>query len=285
VTTDSFVVHPSNDDQRRAWDGGEGAYWASHADQFDRSVAAHHRRLFEVAAIMTDDQVLDIGCGTGQTTRDAARVAVGGNALGVDLSAAMLEIARRRATSEGLGNVQFRQADAQIHAFDPGGADVVISRTGTMFFADLPAAFANIARATRAGGRLAMITWQPFDANEWIRSFIGALAAGRDLQGPPAGAPGPFSLSRPQHIEQVLTDAGFGDVEVDGSVAPMWFGDDVDDAEQLVLGVSGWMLEGLDDATRARALEALRESLAAHRTTTGVQYGSAAWITHATRRR
>jgi SAM-dependent methyltransferase len=285
VETDSFVVHPSNEEQRRAWDGGEGAYWASHADHFDRSVALQHRRLFEVAAITPTDRVLDIGCGTGQTTRDAARIAVDGDALGVDLSAAMLEIARQRATSEGLGNVHFRQVDAQIHPFDPAGYDVVISRTGSMFFADLVAAFGNIARATRPGGRLAMTTWQSFAANEWIRSFIEALAAGRELQGPPPDAPGPFALSQPERIERVLTEAGFGDVTVDACIGPMCFGDDVDDAEQLVLGVSGWMLDGLDDGTRARALDALRSSLTAHRTTSGVEYEAAAWITHATRAR
>jgi SAM-dependent methyltransferase len=280
----AVVVDPANAEQRRAWDGGEGAFWASHADRFDRSAAAQHRRLFEIVAIAAGEQVLDVGCGTGQTTRDAARAAVDGGALGVDLSAAMLDVARQRSDAEGLRNVRFLQADAQIHPFEAGGFDVVVSRTGTMFFADLAAAFANIARALRPGGRLAISTWQPFDANEWIRSFIGALGAGRAMGGPPAGAPGPFALSQPERIEHLLTDAGFGDVSIEPLVGPMWFGHDVEDAERFVLGVSGWMLDGLDDEARTRALDDLRETLAAHRTADGVEYDSAAWITSATKR-
>ena len=64
--------------------------------------------------------MLDIGCGTGQTTRDAARAASAGSALGVDLSSRMLDYARRRAAEEGVTNVSFEQADAQIHPFDAG---------------------------------------------------------------------------------------------------------------------------------------------------------------------
>ena len=73
-TASGLRVDPSNAEQAKAWDGGEGAYWAAHADHFDRSVTAYHLPFMEAAAIGTGEQVLDIGCGTGQTTRDAARL-------------------------------------------------------------------------------------------------------------------------------------------------------------------------------------------------------------------
>jgi SAM-dependent methyltransferase len=111
--------------------------------------------------------VLDIGCGTGQATRDAARAAEPGHALGVDLSARMIELARRLAASQDIGNVSFEQADAQIYPFPAGSFDVAISRTGTMFFGDPAAAFANIGRALRPGGRLVMLVWQGPGPNEW----------------------------------------------------------------------------------------------------------------------
>ena len=95
--------------------------------------------------------MLDIGCGTGQTTRDAARRASAGGALGVDLSADMIALARQLAAAEGLPNARFEQADAQIHPFGQGPFDVAISRTGAMFFGHPPAAFANMARALRSG--------------------------------------------------------------------------------------------------------------------------------------
>ena len=175
---DSLEVDPGNRDQLRVWDGDEGAYFAAHADRFNRGVALHHRRLLDAAAIGTSDRVLDVGCGTGQATRDAARAAPEGHVLGVDLSAVMLDYARRRAAAERLGNVAFEQADAQIHPFRADAFDVVISRFGCMFFAGLRAAFANIVRAVRPGGRVVLLTWQARDRNEWY-SLPGVLAAGR----------------------------------------------------------------------------------------------------------
>ncbi len=194
----------------------------------------------------------------------------------------MLDYARRRAIDEGVTNVTFEQADAQIHPFEPGSFDVAISRTAAMFFGDHVAAFTNIGRALRSGGRLVLVTWQPLPGNEWIREISGALAAGRDLPAPPPDA-GPFALSDPDRIRMLLTRAGFADVELEGTTAGMWFGNDADDAHRFVLGLMGWMLEGLDDAGRARAIDALHATMAAHETPDGVLFESAAWITQATR--
>lgn len=282
AATDAVPVHPSNTTQLAAWDGDEGAYWATHADHFDRSVAPYHQRLLEAAAIGPSERVLDIGCGTGQTARDAARAARTGSALGLDLSSAMIDHARRRAADDGVPNAFFEQADAQIHPFEPESFDVAISRTGAMFFGDLVAAFTNIARALRPAGRLVLVTWQPLQQNEWIRSLSGALAAGREVPSPPRNQ-GPFSLSEVDRVRAVLSDAGFTDVELDGTSEGMWFGHDAEEAHRFVLGLLGWMLEGLDDAGRGRALEALRATTAAHSTPDGVIYGSAAWTIRATR--
>ena len=283
TTTNAPLVDSSNIEQLRAWDGDQGEYWAENAAYFDRLVALHHERLLDLAAIGEHDRVLDVGCGTGQTTRDAARAAPAGSALGVDLSSRMLDYARRHAAEEGVVNVTFAQADAQIHAFDPGAYDVAISRTAAMFFGDHVAAFSNIGRALRAGGRLVLVTWQAPSGNEWIREISGALAAGRGLLAPPPDAPGPFSLADPYRVRSVLTDAGFTGVELDGTSAGMCFGSDTDDAHRFVLGLMGWMLEGLDDDGRARAIDALHATLAAHATPDGVFFDSAAWTIQATR--
>jgi SAM-dependent methyltransferase len=279
----TVITDPSNTEQLRAWDGDEGAYWATNADYFDRALASYHSLFLAAADIEATDHVLDIGCGTGQTTRDAARAAGTGSALGVDLSSRMLEVARRRAEEDGVGNASFEQADAQIHPFQAAAFDVAISRTGAMFFGDLVAAFANIGRALRPRGRLTLFTWQPLAGNEWIREFSAALAAGRDLPAPPSNAPGPFSLSDPDRVRAVLGAAGFTAVELDGTSAGMWFGTDADDAYRFVLGQLGWMLEGLDDAGRGRALDGLRATVTAHETDEGVVYESAAWTIRARR--
>lgn len=279
----TLTIDPANAEQLEAWDGDEGAYWAEHADEFDRSIADHHERLMAAAAIGPHDRVLDVGCGTGRTTRDAAGTATAGEALGVDLSSAMLEIARKRAADEGIVNASFEQADAQVHPFDAGAFDVVLGRTAAMFFADQGAAFANLERALRPGGRLVQLTWQPLDRNEWARSVFASLAAGRDLPAPPPDR-GPFSLGDPDRVRSLLTGAGFVDVELESVEEPMWFGDDADAATGFIVGLMGWMLEGLGEADRARATGALHDVMAAHETPVGVLLGSAAWITTARRR-
>ena len=96
----------------------------------------------------------------------------------------MLERARERAAADGLTNLEFLRADAQVHPFPAGRAQVVVSRFGVMFFADPAAAFANIGRGMSAGGRLAMVVWQDFGRNEWL---AGAMGRARD--GPAVGAP------------------------------------------------------------------------------------------------
>jgi ubiquinone/menaquinone biosynthesis C-methylase UbiE len=280
--TGAVPIDSTNAGQLRAWDGDEGSYWADNAEYFDRSIAVYHERLMATAAVGERDRVLDVGCGTGQTTRDAATAASAGCALGVDLSSRMLDFARRRASDEGVTNATFVQADAQIHPFDPAGHDVAISRSAAMFFGDHVAAFTNIGRALRPSGRLAIMTWQPLAHQEWMREFSAALAAGRDLPTPPPNA-GPFALSEPDRIRGLLTSAGFADVEIDGTRSSMWFGNDADEAHRVILGLLSWMLEGLDEHGAARASDALHDTMAAHETPDGVLFESAAWITHASR--
>jgi len=276
-------VAGTNAEQLAAWDGDEGDYWAAHADHYDRAVAAYHGPLMAAAGIASDHEVLDVGCGTGQTTRDAARLAPDGSALGVDLSSQMLDVARQRAVAEAVANARFEQVDAQVHPFGEAVLDVVLSRTGAMFFGDPDAAFANLAAALRPGGRLALLTWRPVTENEWLPAFAAALAPGRDLPLPPPGAPGPFALSDPDRVRGLLEGAGFADVRLDPLTEDMWFGADAEDATRFVLGQLGWMLQGADEDERTRAEAALRETAAAHRTDEGVLFGSAAWLVTAVR--
>ena len=125
-----LIADPSNAGQVGAWDGNEGAFWTAQAQRFDETLANCHGPFLTAAAIREGDRVLDVGCGNGQTTRDVARLATNGFALGVDLSSQMLALARKAATAEGLDNVEFRHADAQIYPFEPAAFDVVISRMG-----------------------------------------------------------------------------------------------------------------------------------------------------------
>lgn len=270
-----------NVEQAEGWDGPEGEYWAAHQARFDATIRPHHARLMAAAAIAPGERVLDIGCGNGLTSRDAARAAgPGGSVLGVDLSGPMLARAEQLAKDEGLGNIRFEQADAQVHPFEAGAFDLAMSRFGVMFFADPVAAFTNIASAVRSGGRLVMLVWQSLAGNEWITAMRDALAVGRDLPVPPPGAPGPFALADTDYARRTLTEAGFTDVTFAGSEQPFNVGPDADDAYGFAAGLNPvqMMLADLDEPTRARALDNLRATIADHESPDGVVFRSAAWI-------
>jgi SAM-dependent methyltransferase len=276
-------VDPGNTEAARSWNGPDGDLWAELAPRFDAAVARYDHRLFDAAAIAPTDRVLDVGCGNGYTSRAAARVASAGRVVGIDLSSQMLAIARLRAAEDRLTNATFVQGDAQVYPFEVAAIDVAISRAGTMFFADPVAAFANIGQALRPGGRLVQLTWQsPLD-NEWIATFRQIAAAGRRLPSPPGSAPGPYSLSDPQRLRQVLAHAGYIDVTCDDVREPMYFGRDVDDASTFVGRLMSGLLADLDERAQYDAAAALRHNVAAHCDSTGVWYGSAAWLVNARR--
>jgi len=278
-----LTVAPSNEEQARAWDGDEGRFWADHADEFDAALRRHTPQFLDAARLSPTDRVLDIGCGTGGTAVEAARRVPRGSVLGVDLSAAMLEVARRRVVDAGLRNATLEQADAQIHPFEPESFDVVLGRTSAMFFGDRPAALANLARALRAGGRLVLLTWQPVVRNEWIQRILGALAAGRDLPVPPPDAPGPFSLSDPSTVRSLLERTGYVDATLADLREPMYFGATAAQATAFMHGLNEWMLRELDGATRQRAVDALARVMAEAEGPDGVELGSATWLVTATR--
>lgn len=283
MAVENPAVAPTNRSQASSWNGDDGGFWVEHADRFDAGVAKYQPVLLAAAAIENNSRVLDIGCGTGQTTRDAARLATSGTALGVDLSAGMLEHARRRAELEKVPNASFQQVDAQIYHFPETTFDVAISRHGAMFFGDPTAAFTNIGRALRPGGRLVLLTWQAFERQEGFQSFLTHLGGGQHPPAPPVDGPGPFSLSDPARVRDLLSASGFVEVDLEEVRQPMFFGSDVDDALRFVTGQHADLVDKLDPPRRAPALDELRASLEQHCDGDGVFYGSAAWLVTARR--
>lgn len=255
------------------------------ADQYDAELRSHNERLRAATGIAPTDRVLDVGCGAGQTTRDAARAAVSGSALGVDVSEQMIERARRRTAQEGPTNVAYELGDAQVHPFPPAHFDAIISRFGTMFFADPVAAFTNLSRAARPGARLVMMVWQSQDRNEWATAIRDALAGGAVQQA--ASGPDPFSLGDPSAVESILGAAAFGAIGLEDVQVPVYYGPDPAAAFDLVCDfmMTKDLLAGLDEAATELALSRLRDTLSAHHTAEGVLFDSRAWIITARRAR
>lgn len=251
---------------------------------YDAELQRHTEIFRQACGIQRHDHILDIGCGTGQTTREAARMAAAGNALGVDISAQMIDRARELARAEGLRNVAFEHADAQVHRFPNQPFDVAISRFGTMFFNDPTAAFANIGRALRPTGRLVMLVWQEHERNAWSVSIQRSLEGHEGLP-PQAQAPDPFSLADRTTVEAILGAAGFSQVTFTDVREPVFYGPHVQAALDWVRGFTSTReaLASLDPARAERALQRLRDVLAAHLSERGVWFDSRAWIVQARR--
>jgi SAM-dependent methyltransferase len=255
------------------------------ADFYDAELRAHHEHFRAAYGIGPGDAVVDIGCGAGLTTREAARAAAPGRVVGVDVSECMLERARQLTAAQRLDNVRYELGDAQVHRFDPAGFDVAISRFGTMFFSDPVAAFANIAAALRFEARLVLLVWQRFEDNEWARAIDAAL--GDAAQPPPRGAD-PFSLGDADATARILERAGFGGLRFEDVNEPVLYGHDLAAALAFVQGFhnTSAALASLNRDEAARTVERLRDTLAAHYSDErGVVLGSRSWLITARRRR
>jgi SAM-dependent methyltransferase len=275
----------ANTDQAEFWNAAEADHWVTNDERYDRMARPFNVLLFDAARIGPGSRVLDVGCGCGHTTRDAARRAAPGHVLGVDLSGPMLERARQTANEAGLDNVDFEQADAQVHDFPPAGFDAAISRFGVMFFANPVAAFANIRSAQDHNATLAFVCWQSLLDNDWIATPATAAlehVAMPDL-GDPTG-PGPFSLESTDRINTVMSDAGYRDIDIEPVHQALWLGRDADDAASYLAstGFAQAILETAPSDDAKRAIDAVRTALEPHATADGVLLGSAAWLVHAT---
>lgn len=278
----------ANTEQAEHWNSGEDlVYWVDNQARVDRMLEPFAGMIQRAAALAPGAHVLDVGCGCGTTTLAAARLVVPGQAVGIDLSGPMLARATAGAAAAGLANATFLQGDAQVHPLEPGRFDTVISRFGTMFFADPVAAFANIRAATRPAGRLVFVCWQPLAANQWLLVPGAALA---EHVPPPASPeepgykPGMFALADPDRIREILAAAGWRDVEITPEHAQILVGgESVEDAVGFLRSGSmgRTMLAGADAGTVDRAVASLRAALAKHADAEGVHLGAAVWLVQA----
>lgn len=263
----------------------EGAqeFWVREADRWDGTSGRFGEAMLEAADLEPGRRVLDVGCGAGSTTIEAARrVAPKGAAVGVDISGPALALARERAVASGLSGIDFIEADAQAHPFESGAFDVVISRFGTMFFGDPVAAFANLRRALRRGGRLAVVAWQgPFES-EWtavaIKVAIAHFGRPPDLGEP--GGPGPFAFADGDRFRSVVTEGGFADITLTAIRKPMLMGSDVDDVVGMVVATpqSQGLFAGQPEAKVEAAVAGLRDAFTPYARPEGVVMSGTAWL-------
>ncbi|MBX6368877.1 MAG: methyltransferase domain-containing protein [Rhodospirillales bacterium] len=279
-------VEPVNAAQIEHWNGDGGARWLANLDRVQYQLEPLGRRAMDRAGFRPGERVLDIGCGTGNTTFEiAARVGPEGAVTGIDVSLPLLAVARERLEKSGAGNVFFLEADAQTASFPSGGADCVFSRFGVMFFADSVAAFRNLYGALRPDGRLAFVCWRAVAENEWVATPMAAASRHLPPVPPPdPDAPGPFAFANPDRVRNILSEAGFRDVALEPVDLEMG-GRSLDEAVATLTGVGplGNALSQADAALREKVVSSVREALAPFETLEGVRLRSAAWIVTARR--
>jgi SAM-dependent methyltransferase len=258
------------------WNASAGPVWVAMQDALDAQLHDLGLAAMAALAVREGERVIDIGCGCGDTTLELAeRVGPGGTVLGADISAPMLEVARRRA--EGLGRVSFAQADAQTHAFEP--ADAAFSRFGVMFFADPAAAFANIRRALAPAGRVAFVCWRALAENHWMTIPMAAVAPLLPpAPPPPLNAPGPFAFADRDRVRGILSDAGFTHIAIEPHNQAIGQGDlETTVRTSLNVGPVGAALRE-NPLLRAPITAAVSAALAPHAGADGVKLPSATWI-------
>ncbi|HET6875067.1 MAG TPA: class I SAM-dependent methyltransferase [Acidimicrobiales bacterium] len=248
----------------------QAEFWAGRAPSW-MALEASHERIIGPAGSMAMDRLdprpgqhlIDLGCGTGQTTVELARrVGPEGTVLGVDIAAAMLERGREHAAAAGISNIAFEHADVQSTDLGAARFDGAFSRFGVMFFADPTAAFTNVHRALKPGGFLSFACWQGALDNEWMSvptiAAVGVLGTMPEMPGPEE--PGPFSLADPDRVTAVLGAAGFSDIDILAHADQVHISEaDIAETVQasLRVGAVQRMLEGADDDTVGRVAAAI----------------------------
>jgi SAM-dependent methyltransferase len=273
----SFVA--VNAEQAEDWNGASGRQFIEQRERHERMRGRLTARLLAGARTQVGENVLDVGCGCGDATILAARATRSGHALGADFSRIQVAEARRLAAAAGVANARFEVADAQVHPFQAGNFDVVLSNFGVMFFDDPAAAFANMRMALRRGGRLAFVCWRTRDENPFFTigfPEVAAVLGLRELPGPSAA----FSLADTGRVGALLSGAGFGGIEFAKVDEPMLIGRDADDVLEYERASPSAteVLTGLSRAQAGELTSQVRERLVAYASPGGVTMPGAAWL-------
>lgn len=211
-----------NGDQIAYWNSAVADRWARRQAEIDAMMAPFTDALLGAANLGPEGpwRVLDVGCGSGETTLLAAEI--GHELTGLDVSTSLLELAKSRAKKSGQTDIDFFLGDASRMFIDPP-FDLIMSRFGVMFFDDPAKAFANLFKMTKVGGRIVFVCWRSPLQNQWVTlpmsALDGLVEAGGAKQ---AEGPGPFAFADPDKVRAILTEAGFGQIKItpfDGKMA------------------------------------------------------------------
>lgn len=273
-------IEIANADQSARWNDRAGRSWAELGDLLDRILGPFVPLLLDEIAPVAGRRILDVGCGAGALTLAAAGRS--GLGVGVDISGALVEAARARARRLGIPGAEFVQADAQTHRFDAESFDTLISRFGTMFFAEPAAAFRNLRSAVRPGGKLACLAWRSAAENPFMTAAERAAAdLLPQLPGRVENGPGQFGFADPGRVGAILAESGWRDVEIRSVDAECSLPEDDLRLYARRMGPVADLLPGLDEEVRSvveRRVDAAFERYLDHGT---ARFTAACWMVRA----
>jgi SAM-dependent methyltransferase len=244
-----------------AFDAYEASGWEAVASEYEEHWSSITRRvidpLLDAAGVERGARVVDVGAGSGEAAGRA--VERGAIATGVDVAAAMVEIAARRHPA-----AQFVQASATRLPFDDGSFDAAVGNIVIQHIGEPARAALELARVLVSGGRVALSTWDAPERSAFFATILGAVADA-DVA-PPTGIPtGPafFQFADDVVFVGLLRDAGFSEVQIDA----ISFEVSLRSAEDLIAGLvegtvpTGALLRAANEAQGALIRESLEVRL------------------------
>jgi len=273
------AIQSRSDEQSKLWNGSAGCAWVEAQAMLDGTLQPFEDLLVEAVSASGARRVLDVGCGTGSTTRAIARVlGATGRSVGIDISEQMIDAARMLAGQDRT-QPQFICADAQTHAFEPASFDLIMSRFGTMFFTDPVAAFANLRRAGGADATLCSIVWRSPEENPFMTTAERAAAALLpNLQPRRADAPGQFGLADARRVRAILDESGWTDIDIHPIDLVCTLPESELTSYGTRFGPVGVALREADPQTRAQVASAVRSAFDPYVQGDEVRFTASCWL-------
>lgn len=256
--TSSDVARATGSD----WAAARGEKWRGKLYGMEPMLAPVDEPLLRALRLDAPYRIAELGCGGGGTALSLLRQAPAGSVVhGYDISPALIEAARER-TAPGERAINFEIADvATTRPEQP--YDRLLSRFGVMFYDDPPAAFSNLRHWLAPAGRFAFAAWARPSDNPWMTILRDVVAEVVDVPSPDPEAPGPFRYADADKLLQLLTRAGFAELEVQSWHGALAVGGGLPAAEAANFALSAFSLGELLAEAGDEALAQARRSLAA----------------------
>ena len=273
-----------NKNQKDFWSGKGGDIWVERQNAMDTMLSPLGEAALNKLNFNEEENVLDIGCGCGNTTLNIAkRIGPSGNVTGLDISEPMLKRAKESAVEMSITNTSFKCVDVQTEDLGDQIYSAAFSRFGVMFFEDSIAAFKNINKSLISGGYLSFVCWQSPAVNPWQSLFIQEVKKFLDLPSPPPRSPGPFAFMESEYVSSILEESKFQDITIEGHEAEvnMFSGRSLSDSVKDYISINPVVTQMLKESSENQIAEIVNsgiEAFSPYFSEKGLIFPSATWL-------